>query len=117
MLDLDSKKERYLRDPLPTRLGGLAANLARIGTISINPANRTAVDDILRESKFFIEWTALEFSPDLTTDLIGLQREIAARHRKWQLDANDENCRHEISQWAKLNSQVIFERFKQLSSL
>ena len=116
MIDLESKKERYLRDPLPMRLGGLAANLARIGTVSINPANKTAVADMLRESKYFIEWTAIEFAPDIASELIDLQRELAKRHRNWHRDADDENHRNEISSWAKRKSQLVFERFKELSN-
>lgn len=116
MIDLVSKRERYLRDPLPMRLGGLAANLARIGTVSVNPDNRTAVADMLRESKFFIEWTAVDFSPEIAAELIDLQLELATRHRKWRYQADDANHRSEISQWAKLKSQIVFERFKELSN-
>ena len=34
---LDARKERYLKDPLPVRLGNLASNLARIGSIATQP--------------------------------------------------------------------------------
>ena len=116
MIDLVSKKARYLQDTLPIRLGGLAANLARIGTVSTNPTNRIAVADMLRESKFFIEWTALDFPQEIAVDLIDLQLDLATRHRKWGYEADDENRRDELSKWAKLKSQFIFEHFKELSS-
>ena len=34
---LDARKERYMRDPLPVRLGNLASNLARIRSIATQP--------------------------------------------------------------------------------
>ncbi|HEX4949544.1 MAG TPA: hypothetical protein VFZ34_22905 [Blastocatellia bacterium] len=46
-------KEQYLRDPLPIRLGGLAANLARVQSFSEHPKNRDVVKNIVEESKFF----------------------------------------------------------------
>ena len=49
---------RYMRDPLPIRLGGLAADLARIQSFSDHPDHRDVVADMLEESRFFIEWTA-----------------------------------------------------------
>ena len=39
-------KERYLRDDQSTRLGGLAANLARIQSFSSNDGHRQAVEDL-----------------------------------------------------------------------
>ena len=53
-------RERYLRDSLPIRLGGLAANLARIKSFSDHPDHRDVIESLLDESKFFIEWTAPE---------------------------------------------------------
>ncbi|TXT23563.1 MAG: hypothetical protein FD131_5196 [Rhodocyclaceae bacterium] len=49
-------RQRFLRDPLPIRLGGLAADLARIASFSENPANRHAVASLLEEGKYFAEW-------------------------------------------------------------
>ncbi len=58
MKDWKAIQERYLRDTLPVRLGGLAANLARINSFSDHPDHRDVVERLLDESKFFIEWTA-----------------------------------------------------------
>ena len=48
-------RERYLEDDLPTRLGGLATNLARIQSFSHHSGNQAAVECLLEESKLFIE--------------------------------------------------------------
>jgi len=60
MKDWTAIRERYLRDNVPVRLGGLAANLSRIKSFSAHDASREAVESIIDESKFFIEWTAAE---------------------------------------------------------
>jgi hypothetical protein len=48
MKDLSAIRVRYVRDPLPIRLGGLAADLARIASFSQNPANLAPVADLIR---------------------------------------------------------------------
>ena len=40
MKNLEAIQERYLRDPLPVRLGGLAANLARVESFSNHAEHR-----------------------------------------------------------------------------
>jgi hypothetical protein len=57
MRNIEVIKTRYLLDNLSVRLGGIAANLARIASFSSNPANWEAVQSMLEESEFFIEWT------------------------------------------------------------
>ena len=64
MRDVRSIRDRYLKDAIPTRLGGLAANLARVSSFAKNPGNRDAVYLLLDESKWFIEWTAAETEID-----------------------------------------------------
>jgi len=48
-----------MRDPLPVRLGELAADLARVTSFSQNPANLAPVADLMREAAHFVEWCAL----------------------------------------------------------
>ncbi|MCP9495090.1 MAG: hypothetical protein MSG64_11640 [Pyrinomonadaceae bacterium MAG19_C2-C3] len=81
MNDLAKTRERFLRDDLPTRLGNLAANLARIGSFINNPVHHQVVNDLLTESKFFIEWTAAETETEVAAELVELQVQLAC----WQL--------------------------------
>jgi hypothetical protein len=74
---LQAIKERYMKDPLPIRLGGLAANLVRINTFSRHDANQSAVYGLLNESKYFIEWTARDVELEVTAQLVDLQIKIA----------------------------------------
>jgi hypothetical protein len=82
MPDWPAIQKRYLRDDLPKRLGGLAANLARVGSFSKHDANRDAAFGLLQESKWFIEWTAAEAEVETAAQLVDLQVELSL----WQLD-------------------------------
>jgi len=53
------KRERYLRDSLPVRLAGLAADLAWIASSARHETGGEAVALMLEESRYFIEWTAM----------------------------------------------------------
>ena len=72
MKDWTTIRDRYLRDTLPIRLGGLAANLARIKSFSHNIANYKVIESLLEESKFFIEWTANATEVNTAAELVEL---------------------------------------------
>ena len=101
MNNLEARRERFMKDELQIRLGGLAANLARIGSFVKNPANLEAVKGLIEESKFFIEWTAGEAEADKTFELVDLQIQLASVERSLQKKWNDENSRLEIGLKAK----------------
>jgi hypothetical protein len=109
MTNLNTVQNRYMKDPLPIRLGGLAANLARINTFSINPANKSVVESLINESKHFIEWTAPETNTDLKILLVELQVSLAL----WQLNIeetfSDNDKNREISKRAKFYSDEILK--------
>jgi hypothetical protein len=77
------KKERFLRDPLPVRLGGLAADLARISSSAKHATGASSVSEMLEESQYFIEWTAAEAEPEISRELVDLQRMIVAWRSAW----------------------------------
>ena len=102
-------KERYLQDPLPIRLGGLAANLARVQSFSDHPKNRDVVKNILEESKFFIEWTALEATPDLQAELVVLKQQLSLWHDGWNVLWADETLRQAVAAKAGSWSQRVLK--------
>lgn len=110
MSDIAERKERYMRDPLPIRLGGLAANLARVKSFSKNHENQNAVFDLFEESKHFIEWTAQDAEMRTTLELIELQLQIATWQQKWQKNWNDPNIRDAVAQASAEWSQRLLER-------
>jgi hypothetical protein len=83
MQKLESLKKRYMKDPLPVRLGGLAADLARLASIAARPANAKAVGSILREACWFIEWSAPEVPLETAQSLVDLQLELSLWSSCW----------------------------------
>jgi hypothetical protein len=82
-MDKQRKRERFLRDPLPIRLGGIAANLARIDAFSNNPQHGEVVARMIDESKHLCEWAGLDAAKmDIKTThaLLILQRQLV----KWE---------------------------------
>lgn len=47
MIDKERKKERYLRNPLPVRLAGLAADLWRVASSARREGGSAAVIEML----------------------------------------------------------------------
>jgi hypothetical protein len=83
MNNKERKKIRYLKDPLPVRLGGIAADLARIASSARHPNSAASVAEMLEESQYYIEWTASEAEIDAAAELVDIQRMIAAWRRVW----------------------------------
>jgi hypothetical protein len=98
MKDWTLIRERYLRDELPVRLGGLAANLSRIKSFINNENNQALVESLIDESKHFIEWTASEAEIDTAAKLVELQVELALWHFKLDKAWLDTNQRKQISE-------------------
>lgn len=109
MKDWTKIRERYLRDALPVRLGGLAANLSRIKSFAAHEANREAVESLLDESKFFIEWTALEVEIDIAAELVELQIQLARWQQCWPNIWNDLARRHQVAEQSSVWSKRILE--------
>ena len=93
-------RERYLRDPLPVRLGGLAADLARIASFAENPRNHDAVASLLEESKHFAEWAAPSAPLDIQETLVQVQVLLALWQRRWIAGQPDPLMRDEAQRWS-----------------
>ncbi|NWG04508.1 MAG: hypothetical protein HXY44_16770 [Syntrophaceae bacterium] len=109
MKDWTTIRERYLRNNLPIRLGGLAANLARIKSFSDHPGHYDVVESLLNESKYFIEWTALDTKLEIQTELVELQLQLACWQLNWKRIWNDPVERNTVSEKARLWSERILE--------
>lgn len=105
MKDQAAIRERYLRDTLSIRLGGLSANLARIKSFSDHPDHRDLVENLLEESKFFIEWTSSDATLEVQTQLVELQLQLAWWQRHWERIWADpirqETMVEQASRWSK----------------
>ncbi len=109
MKDWTQIKERYLRDDLSVRLGGLAANLSRIRSFSTNEANRDVVESLIDESKMFIEWTAAQVEVNNAEKLVELQIQLAFWQLQWSKIWPDASGRTQISEQSGLWSIQILE--------
>lgn len=102
-------RDRYLRDSLPVRLGGLAANLARIRSFSDHAGHRDVVARLLEESRWFIEWTAPDVQLPAQVILVECQRQLARWHVSWGEIWLDPRRRAEVAEQAGLWSQRVLE--------
>ena len=83
MTNKEKLRERFLRDPLPHRLGGLAATLGRISSSARKSTDPNVVSDLLDEAKHLIEWTAAETEPETAAELVQMQTMISLWQRVW----------------------------------
>jgi hypothetical protein len=81
MKNLEVIRNRFLQQDITHRLGGLAANLARVASFANNPNNFEAVRTLLEESKFLIEWIAPESPPEAQVKLVEIQIQLSL----WQI--------------------------------
>ncbi len=109
MKNLEKRRSRYLQEPPPMRLGGLAANLGRIASFSKYADHLDVVDSIIQESKWFIEWTAAEIDIQQAAELVKLQVQLAL----WQLHSknrwDEESWRLELAAHSKQWSDRLLE--------
>ena len=94
-------RDRYLRDSLPIRLGGLAADLARIASFAENPKNTEVVASLLEEGKYFAEWTAPEASLEVQEQLAQVQLQLALWQRQWLAGQAVPTIRIEAQRWSE----------------
>jgi len=109
MKDWTVIQERYLRDNVSLRLGGLAANLKRIRSFAIHENNKAVVESLIEESKHFIEWTARETEFETAAKLVELQVQLA----RWQINLDkiwhDGQERKRLSEISDAWSQQILK--------
>ena len=91
-------------------MGGLAANLARVGSFVAFPKGKIAVDSLLRESKYFIEWTAAEFVPETAAQLVDIQRKLIRWQKQIDLSWDDGTTRIDIGIEAKGLSDILLSK-------
>ena len=106
----DEIRDRFLRDPVAVRLGGLAANLARVSSFSDAAEGESAVQSLVIESRRFIEWTADDLDPDTRARLAEIERELAGWERSWDRNWSDPEARTRIAHQAAAWSDEILTR-------
>lgn len=98
MRDWVSYQERFVRDVVPIRLGGVSANLARIHAASMHDEHSELVRNMLKDSEYLIEWTAPDAEVDVAGELVELQVQLAWWHLQWQTIWNDIERRQQVTE-------------------
>ncbi len=109
MKDWTAIKERFMNDPLPVRLGGLAANLSRIKSFSANENSRETVASLIDESKMFIEWTAAQAEINIAAVMVDVQVQLALWQIRWDRIWTDPAQRKQIAEQSGVWSKQILE--------
>jgi len=107
--DWENLRARYLRDHVPIRLGGVSANLARVRSYSLNQDQDKFVEMMIDESKHFIEWTVLDAAPEIQSELVDLQIQLAVWQRNWLLIRDDPSRRFAVAMLAAKWSERILD--------
>jgi hypothetical protein len=84
-------------DRLPVRIDRLATNLLRLGSLSSNSTDADSTLAVLRESKVFIELTAIDLDIDSAFELAQIQRQLSRWHIHWAETWTGTSSRNEIS--------------------
>ena len=101
MTDKEKLKQRFMRDPLERRLGGLAATLARISSSARHSESPVIVENLLDEAKHLIEWTAADAEAETAAELVQIQRLITLWQKSWKTAMQDKSQRILLSTLAK----------------
>jgi hypothetical protein len=107
MKNLERIKARYLKDPEPVRLAGLAADLGRVSSSARHATGSANVAEMLEESQHFIEWIAGELEPEVAAELVNIQVMIALWRRIWPEAQHNPHHRIILSTQAKLWADQI----------
>lgn len=110
MSNVLERRDRYMQDGVPIRIGGIASNMARIATISAWPDCQNMAFEVLEESKYFIEWTAMEADTETTVALIDLQLQLSLWQLRLEKSWPDEATRSEIGRRARAYSNDLLQR-------
>ncbi|HEU0291170.1 MAG TPA: hypothetical protein VFR47_00440 [Anaerolineales bacterium] len=102
-------RERFLRDPLPRRLGGLAATLGRISSSARNSTDPQIAQAHLQEARYFIEWTAAEAEPEIAAELVSMQRLLTLWLKAWNKASQNKEERTLLSVQAKYWSDRVLD--------
>lgn len=91
------------------RLGGVAANLARIQSACANEAHAELARNMIQDSEYLIEWTAPDAEINTASELVEMQIQLAVWRRKWQSIWNNIEQRQRVATQAGQWSARVLE--------
>lgn len=106
-----TRQTRYVSQPIPIRLGGLATNLARLASVA-ETSVVAAIASLLDESRAFIEWSAPALLPERVEDaarLVDIQRGLTRWYWKWHHVQHDPAQRCQLAEQAQRWADEILQ--------
>lgn len=100
------RKERFIKDPLSRRLGNLAVNLNRVGVFA-EKNSAESVRNLIGESVRFIEWSAVDTTPEVSETLVQFQVQLARWQLTWDNCWNDQAEQQKIISATKTMSEQV----------
>jgi hypothetical protein len=94
-------------DRLSVRLERLATNFLQIAILSNAIDNRDQTLSIVRQSKSFLELTAIDLDFDNAFELAQIQRQLSHWHRRWEETWTSEADRQSIATAANHWAQQV----------
>jgi hypothetical protein len=102
-------KDRYLKFPLPVRLGNLASSLAHLATTAEMRSQYDHVPRMLSECKSFIEWTGPETAVEIAEQLVRIQVQLAVWQLNWEKIRYDPEKAAEVVIGARASSDQVLQ--------
>ncbi|WP_156815508.1 hypothetical protein [Pseudanabaena sp. PCC 6802] len=93
----------------PTRIGNMADNLSQIKTLTRKALSLTTVEYLSQESKYFIEWAAIEVDIDTSVELLELQRQLSHWQFHWSTIWQNPEEREKVAARSQLWAERILE--------
>jgi hypothetical protein len=109
MTDWTKKQQRFLQYNIPTRLGHLATNLARTKSFCDDVTPQDVIASLLKESLYFIEWTAPHMDIDQAAELVELGRTLTRWLFNWEKIRSDATTLTQVQAEIDLWSQRVLD--------
>lgn len=108
MTDFSLKQEAFSKKDLSSRLHQLAENLSEIQNLCTSESPRSSMLDLVKESRYFIEWTVpdlVQLDIDLAAELVDLGRVLTRwlfnLDKIWFDSQEKTQIAHQAEQWLK----------------
>ncbi|MUG93265.1 hypothetical protein F7734_12825 [Scytonema sp. UIC 10036] len=109
MTTISIDRVQFVQNDIPTRLHNLAAHLTKINLLSTETTQPDEAIRLIRESQYFIEWTAREMDIDTAAELVDLMRVLSGWKLNWESTWSDATARNQVTVQASSWSQRVLE--------
>lgn len=111
MNNLACFQQTHLQSDTSQQLNSLADRLDRIATICNDGDNLSSVAELIRESQYFIEWTAPTLSIDDAAKLVDLGRILAEWKYRWTEISSNPNSVVKVRNLAQSWHECLCKEF------